>query len=104
MNSLIVTLSHGGSYAPGMAYYRIKRDDEHNRAMAHVADNGGPSPEDEYGRDDNVLLSYDDAEYIIANANRRKLADWRDGWDVNVRLDRWEAFAYYGYDAGDTLG
>lgn len=104
MSCLLVSLSHGGSYAPCMSVYRIKSETEHRRAMAHVAANGGPTPEDEYGRDDNVLLSDDAAEEIIASANRRKLAEFREGYDVTLRLDRWEAFAHYGYDAGDTLG
>ena len=101
--TLIIDLEHGRAFAPCMAYYRIRNERDHRLAMDHVAAMGGPIPEDEYGRDDNILISDDDAEEIIVRANHRKLRDWRDGWDVGLRLDRWEAFAYYGYDAGDCV-
>ena len=96
---ILVSVEDGGSYAPGMYYYRIVSDRAHRAAMAQVAAMGGPSPDDD--RDDNVLLSEDDIQSIVPARHRRDLAE---GWPVRFLLDRWEAFSYYGYDTGDTLG
>jgi hypothetical protein len=96
---LLVEVSDGGSYAPCMYTYRIVSEREHRRAMAQVAANGGHEPEDE--RDDNVLLGEDDIGSVVPPRHRR---DLEQGWSVRFLLDRWEAFAYYGYDCGDTFG
>ncbi len=97
--TVLVTIEDGGSYAPTMYYYRIKREDLHRAAMAQVAAAGGPTAEDD--REDNVLLSEDSAYEIVPP---RRASELREGWPVTFRLDRWEAFSYYGYDCGDTLG
>lgn len=96
---VLVQVEDGGRYAPGGYTFRIVSDRMHRAAMAQVAARGGPVPEDE--RDDNVLLSEDDAEAIVPPRHWRDLAD---GWTVRFLMDRWEAFSMYGYDAGDTLG
>ena len=101
---MIVDISHGGSYAAGMAYYRIRNEREHRRAMNHVAAMGGPVPINEWERDDNVLISYEAAIEIIASNSPRKVKDFEDGWDVGIQIDRWEAFSHYGYDCGETFG
>lgn len=98
---VLVSVEDGGSYAPGMFYFRIVSERLHRAAMAQVAAMGGPVPEDEYGRDDNVLLSEDDTDGIVPARHRRDLGE---GWPVRFLMDRWEAFSVYGYDAGDTLG
>ena len=98
---VLVSVERGGSYAPCMYTYRIVSERLHRAAMRQVESRGGPVPEDEYGRDDNVLLSEDD---VYAFVPARHVRDLEDGWGVRFLLDRWEAFAYYGYDAGDTLG
>lgn len=96
---LLVEVQDGGSYAPCMYTYRIVNEREHRRAMRNVAANGGPEPQDP--REDNVLLSEDDVYSIVP---RRYHTDLREGWGARFLLDRWEAFSYYGYDTGDTLG
>lgn len=98
---LLVEVSQGGSYAPCMYYFRIVNERHHRAAMRNVAHRGGPEPQDEYGRDDNVLLSEDDVDYIVP---ARHKSDLSEGWDVRFLMDRWEAFSHYGYDTGDTLG
>lgn len=98
---VLVTVEDGGSYAPGMYTYRIVNERLHRAAMAQVAAMGGPVPEDEYGRDDNVLLSEDAVDELVPARHRRDLSE---GWAVRFLMDRWEAFSVYGYDAGDTLG
>lgn len=100
-DNLLVDISHGDSYAPCMAYYRIRNEREHRRAMDHIAENGGHVPSDEYGRDDNILINDEDAVDIIGSNRSRRLAEWRGGWNVSILLDRWEAFAYYGYDCSE---
>lgn len=94
-----VTVSNGGRYAPCAYLYRIVREDLHRAAMAQVEAMGGPVPQDEYGRDDNVLL-YDVSDIVPP----RRLRELEEGWEVTFLLDEWEAFSYYGYECGDTLG
>ena len=96
---ILVEVSDGGSYAPCMYHYRIVSERLHRRAMRAACANGAPSPQDEYGRDDNVLMSYDSIVEIVP---RRYMRDLENGWSVRFLLDRWEAFAYYGYDASEA--
>jgi hypothetical protein len=95
---LLVQVCDGGSYAPCAYYYRIVNEREHRRAMAQVAASGGPVPDDP--REDSVLLSEDFADAIVPARHRSAL---HEGYTVRFLADRWEAFSYYGYDAGDTL-
>jgi hypothetical protein len=101
---MLVELSHGGMFAPGMVYYRIVNEREHRKAMKHVAEMGGHEPQDEWDRDDNVLISYDSAHAIIESNRPRRMSEFDEGWDIRIQIDPWEAFSHYGYDAGDTLG
>lgn len=101
---MLVELSHGRSYAPGMVHYRIVNEREHRKAMKHVAAMGGPEPWSNRDRDDNVLISYDSAYAIIESNRPRRMSEFDEGWDIRIQIDPWEAFSHYGYDAGDTLG
>jgi hypothetical protein len=64
--------------------------------MAQVAANGGPVPEDP--REDNVLFSED----ILMDVPARYRRDLDEGWTVRFLMDRWTAFAFYGYDASEV--
>ena len=98
---VLVSVENGGSYAPCSYLFRIVSERHHRAAMRQVAAMGGPVPEDEYGRDDNVLLQTDDVSDLVP---ARYARDLEEGWPVRFLMDRWEAFSVYGYDAGDTLG
>ena len=97
---LLVSVEYGGSYAPCSYLYRIEHEGIHRACMAQVAERGGPEPEDQEGRDDNVLLSEDSAYEITP---RRYHGDLGGGWSVRFFVDAWEACSYYGYDCGACI-
>ena len=97
-DKLLVEVTDGGRYAPCAYLYRIVNEDVHRACMEQVASAGGHEPQDEYCRDDNVLLN-DVSEIVPA----RHLHALEEGWDARFFLDGWEACSYYGYDCGDTI-
>lgn len=103
-DKLLVELEYGGRYAPCMYLFRIVNEDVHRACMAEIARYGGVEPVvDEYGRDDNVLMSEDDV-YYDGFLPRRYRSDLAAGWGVRFYLDAWEACSYYGFDCGDSIG
>lgn len=63
------------------------------RVLSTVVANGGPKEPTAYLQRDT------DVEELIAQLPRRVQRDIREGWDVIVRMDGWEAANYYGFDA-----
>jgi len=63
------------------------------RVLQTVIRNGGP-------REPTAYVQHDtDVEALIESVPVRARRDLREGWDVNVRMDGWEAANFYGYDA-----
>ena len=63
------------------------------RVLQTVIRNGGPKEDTSYIQHDT------DIDTLIEGLPSRARRDLRAGWDVNVRIDGWEAAHYYGYDA-----
>ena len=62
------------------------------RVLQTVIKNGGP-------REEAAYIQHDaDVETLIEGIPSQARQDLRAGWDVNVRMDGWEAAHYYGYD------
>jgi hypothetical protein len=63
------------------------------RVLRTVIQNGGP-------RHRTAYIQHDvDVESLIDGLPRRTQRDLREGWEVKVRMDGWEAAHFYGYDA-----
>lgn len=77
-------------YAPCMVQAELVDKRQLARVLRHVKRNGGPTTET------TVLLSHDDAAEILS---RRAYKDLREWGEATVRMDRFEAFNLYGYDA-----
>jgi hypothetical protein len=99
MHDCIVTFEHGRKWAPCMVVMYVKSEKIRDAIRKHMETHPlNPLPDND--PDNGVLLSYEDAEEYIP---RRRLSEWNDGWDVNVRMDRWTAIALHGYDCGDSV-
>lgn len=79
----------GGSYAPCMYVFRILNQKLRAKCVEQI------SSINEEAAHDNVLLSDDDAMAIVP---ARHWNDFRNGWTVCFKMDRFEALTIYGYD------
>jgi hypothetical protein len=67
------------------------------RVLRKVIENGGP-------RHATAYIQHDaDVESLIESLPRQTRQDLQEGWDVNVRMEGWEAAHYYGYGAHEAF-
>jgi hypothetical protein len=91
---MLVTISHGRSYAPCMAIIRPVSEKWCKRIREHMLTND-PYAEDHPDYETTLIYEDEVEEYIPA----RKRKEWNDGWDVTVQIDTFTCLSLFGYDA-----